>query len=88
MELQGHAWELLKAGPLEVEVRIGPPVSLDSFADRKELARHTEGEVRANVIRRLRQRPPHERLEVVVPRQAPQEGRHAAAMRERPTKWV
>jgi lyso-ornithine lipid O-acyltransferase len=88
MELQGHAWELLKAGPLDVEVRIGPPVSLDCFADRKELARHTEGEVRANVIRRLRQRPPHERLEVAAPRQAPQEGRPAAAVRERSMKWV
>ena len=87
MELQGHAWELLKAGPLDVEVRIGPPVSLDCFADRKELARHTEGEVRANVIRRLRQRPPHERLEVAAPRR--RRRRVGPPLRcERSMKWV
>jgi 1-acyl-sn-glycerol-3-phosphate acyltransferase len=67
MEMRSHAWELLKAGPLDVEVRIGPPVPLASFADRKQLARHSEAEVREQVIRTLRSRPAEERIEVVWP---------------------
>ena len=54
MELPPHAWALLQAGPLDVRIIIGDPVPLDSFADRKALARHSEDEVRANVIRLLR----------------------------------
>lgn len=46
MEIAGHAWQLLKRGPLDVHVRIGAPVSLDTFAGRKELARFAEDEVR------------------------------------------
>jgi 1-acyl-sn-glycerol-3-phosphate acyltransferase len=88
MEMQSHAWQLLKAGPLDVVVRVGPPVSLDSFADRKELARHTEREVRANVVRRLRGRPPHQPLDVVAPGSLPLRTRATAAVRERSTKWV
>ena len=57
MEMRSHAWELLKAGPLDVEIRIGPPVPLASFADRKELARHSEAQVREGVVRILRGRP-------------------------------
>jgi 1-acyl-sn-glycerol-3-phosphate acyltransferase len=56
MEMQSHAWELLKAGPLDVRIRIGPPVPLASFADRKALARRSEGEVRESVVRILRGR--------------------------------
>lgn len=88
MDMQSHAWQLLKSGPLDVEVRVGPPVSLDSFADRKELARHTEREVRANVVRRLRGRPPHEPLDVAAPTPLPIRRRRTAAVRERSTKWV
>jgi lyso-ornithine lipid O-acyltransferase len=54
MEMTGHAWELLKAGPLDVHIRIGPPLPLDSFADRKALARHAEDAVRADVVAVLR----------------------------------
>ncbi len=43
MEMQSHAWQLLKAGPLDVRIRIGPPVPLDSFADRKELGQEKRG---------------------------------------------
>lgn len=39
----------LGGGPLEVEVRLGPPRPLSDFADRKALARHAEAEVRAGV---------------------------------------
>jgi 1-acyl-sn-glycerol-3-phosphate acyltransferase len=56
MELAGHAWELLKAGPLDVRIRIGRPVPLAAFADRKELARHTEMEVRRDLVELLRGR--------------------------------
>ncbi len=65
MEMGGHAWELLKAGPLDVSIRIGAPVALDSFADRKALARHAEAELREAVVRLLRGRTAHEPLAVV-----------------------
>lgn len=54
MELAGHLWRLLKAGPLDVSITIGPPVPLADFADRKALARHSESEVRTSVMRLLR----------------------------------
>lgn len=67
MEMKGHAWELLKAGPLDVEIRVGDPVPLTSFADRKQLARHSEAQVREHVIRMLRARPADEPLAVTAP---------------------
>jgi 1-acyl-sn-glycerol-3-phosphate acyltransferase len=54
MELAGHLWRLLKAGPLDVRITIGPPVPLADFVDRKALARHSESEVRTSVMRLLR----------------------------------
>lgn len=54
MEMQSHAWALLKSGPLDVHVRIGEPVPLADFADRKVLARHSEDQIRANVTGLLR----------------------------------
>lgn len=54
MEMQSHAWALLKSGPLDVHVHIGEPVPLAAFADRKELARHSEDEIRAAVVGLLR----------------------------------
>lgn len=71
MEMRGHAWELLKAGPLDVEIRVGEPVPLSSFADRKQLARHSEAQVREQVVRTLRSRPAGERLDVAHPEAAP-----------------
>jgi len=64
MELGGHAWALLKAGPLDISIRIGAPVPLENFVDRKELAKLSEQEVRSNVVRLLRARPPGETIEV------------------------
>ena len=61
MEMRAHAWALLKAGPLDVEIRVGPPVPLASFADRKALARHSEAQVREHVVRILRARRHEER---------------------------
>lgn len=60
MEMQSHAWGLLQAGPLDVIVRIGPPMSLADFANRKELADRTEMAVRESVVRTLRARSPNE----------------------------
>ena len=54
MDMGPHAWALLQAGPLDVTVRLGAPIALDSFADRKQLARHTEQEVRTAVTDLLR----------------------------------
>lgn len=54
MDMAPHAWELLKAGPLDVAIRIGPPVPIDAFKDRKHLAAHAEDEVRRSVVAMLR----------------------------------
>jgi 1-acyl-sn-glycerol-3-phosphate acyltransferase len=67
MEMQSHAWELLKAGPLDVGIRIGEPIPLDSFADRKDLARRSEDEIRENVVRILRGYPAEARFAVTAP---------------------
>jgi 1-acyl-sn-glycerol-3-phosphate acyltransferase len=67
MEMQSHAWALLKAGPLDVRIRIGPPIPLESFADRKDLARRSEDEVREQVVRLLRNYPSNETVVVTRP---------------------
>jgi 1-acyl-sn-glycerol-3-phosphate acyltransferase len=87
MEMRSHAWELLKAGPLDVVIRVGEPVPLASFADRKALARHSEAQVREHVVRILRARPLHEPVAITAPEPAP------TAVRTRPAgepgqKWT
>jgi len=67
MEMTGHAWELLKQGPIDVRITVGSPVALAAFADRKALARHSEDEIRKNVVRTLRARPPGEPIDVAAP---------------------
>jgi 1-acyl-sn-glycerol-3-phosphate acyltransferase len=67
MEMRSHAWRLLKAGPLDARIRIGPPVPLSSFADRKDLARQSEAEVREHVVRILRAREGHESVVIRPP---------------------
>ena len=52
MELVGHLWEALKAGPLDVVVQFHAPLSLDSM-DRKELAQAAENLVRQGQISAL-----------------------------------
>lgn len=84
MEMGSHAWHLLKAGPLDVHVVIGPPVAIESFADRKALARHVETELRHDVVRMLRHRPAGERVEVVQP--AGEHGKRAGTARSS-AKW-
>jgi lyso-ornithine lipid O-acyltransferase len=57
MDMASHAWKLLGLGPLDANIRIGPPVPLDDFPDRKALARYTEDKVRTDVVELLRGRP-------------------------------
>ena len=75
MEMQSHAWALLKAGPLDVTIRIGEPIPLETFADRKDLARRSEDEIRRNVVQILRSYPRD--AEIVVTR--PESGFVAAS---------
>jgi 1-acyl-sn-glycerol-3-phosphate acyltransferase len=84
MEMQSHAWQLLKAGPLDVRVRVGPPVPLASFVDRKDLARQSEDEVREHVVRTLRARAADEPLAVAAP---PKEARQASRPKGASAKW-
>jgi lyso-ornithine lipid O-acyltransferase len=91
MEMRTHAWRLLKAGPLDVHIRVGPPVPLSSFADRKDLARQSEAEVREHVVRILRARTPDEALTIAAPpeRSAPVRPRLASKPASGPAaKWV
>jgi 1-acyl-sn-glycerol-3-phosphate acyltransferase len=54
MDLASHAWRLLGLGPLDAHIRLGDPVPLDDFADRKALARYAEEQVRSDVAILLR----------------------------------
>ena len=56
MEMTSHAWGVLKSGPITVTIKVGPPVSLSEFKDRKDLALKTERAVRSAVIGILRGR--------------------------------
>ena len=86
MEMQSHAWSLLKAGPLDVRIRIGAPIPLGDFADRKDLARRSEAEIRENVVRLLRSYPEHDEVVVTAPaaeeRTSPLPTRGSPAFRE------
>ena len=84
MGMQSHAWQLLKAGPLDVYVRIGPAVPLANFADRKDLARKSEEEVREHVVRVLRARSAETPILIAGPAA---ELRKAGPPRGPSTKW-
>lgn len=83
MELPPHAWALLKAGPIDVRIVVGDPVPLDDFADRKALARHSEDEVRAHVVRSLRGLEPGAAIETIRPKDPPAPPRKRRADVER-----
>lgn len=57
MDMGSHGWRLLGLGPLDVSIRLGPPVPLEDFADRKDLARYAEEKVRRDVIEQARGKP-------------------------------
>ncbi len=72
MEMTSHAWRVLGSGPLDVTIRVSPPVPLDGFAGRKELAAASERQVRENVVRILRGRGPEDTIEVSeIPHKSP-----------------
>ncbi|MEL7048020.1 MAG: lysophospholipid acyltransferase family protein [Pseudomonadota bacterium] len=50
MDMIPHAWQLLKAGPVDVEIHLGAPAPLEDFKDRKHLARQTESEIRTTFL--------------------------------------
>ena len=54
MAMGGHAWTLLKAGPLDVRIVISDPVPLGDFAGRKQLAEYAEQTIRRDVVANLR----------------------------------
>lgn len=87
MEMRSHAWRLLKSGPLDVRIRIGAPAPLSSFADRKDLARHSEAQVREHVVRILRGRGKEEPLSIAAPPDGagPQRPRATTGA---PARWV
>ncbi len=79
MEMTSHAWALLQAGPLDCVIRIGPPIPLSEFADRKALARHSENEVRHNVVHVLRSAAADETLLIASPHDAASPARRRPA---------
>jgi 1-acyl-sn-glycerol-3-phosphate acyltransferase len=52
MEMAPHLWEALKLGPLDVTIEFHPPATLDMM-DRKELAVHARGQIKAGLARAL-----------------------------------
>lgn len=67
MEMLGHAWQVLKGGPIAATIRIGQPIPLQNFADRKALARSSEREIRRAVHSVLRGRGANDAIEPVEP---------------------
>lgn len=67
MDMLSHAWNYLKAGPLDVVIHVGAPHALESYTDRKDLARRTEVDVRGHVVRQLRGLAHDSKLGIAVP---------------------
>ncbi len=57
MDMARHIWKVLQYGPLDVHVKIGEPIALESFKNRKDLAQFTETQIRTHVTTMLTQRP-------------------------------
>ena len=87
MEMQSHAWSLLKSGPLTVHITIAPAVTLASYADRKDLALRSERAVRRAVLGILRGRPGDPDLVPVEP-DAEQRRQKRAASGSQSEKWT
>lgn len=87
MEMQSHAWGVLKSGPLTVRIQIGPPVPLESFSGRKALALVSERSVRKAVLSLLRGRAAADDVEPVEP-DAERRRRHLATAGPSGEKWT
>jgi len=57
MSMLPHIWAILRAGPIDVKIVLHEPVTLDDFANRKELAMYCEARVRAGFLSSLLGRP-------------------------------
>lgn len=71
MDVPGHAWRVLKGGPIDVSVRIGEALLADQFASRKALAAHAEQEIRNAVAGMLRRRAPGNSIPAAQPMDEP-----------------
>jgi 1-acyl-sn-glycerol-3-phosphate acyltransferase len=67
MEMISHAWGVLRSGPITAAIEVGPPMPLEAFHDRKDLARKSEHAVRKAVLGILRGRPDDASLVPVEP---------------------
>ncbi|MEQ1671236.1 MAG: lysophospholipid acyltransferase family protein [Hyphomicrobium sp.] len=79
MEMQSHAWGVLKSGPLSVTIRVSAPVPLETFAGRKDLALSSERTVRKAVLGILRGRAASDELHPVEPDENRRKQRHPTA---------
>ncbi|SFV38027.1 lysophospholipid acyltransferase family protein [Hyphomicrobium facile] len=87
MEMTSHAWGVLQSGPITVTIKVGAPVPLSEFKDRKDLALKTERAIRTDVLGILRGRPGDPGL---VPVEPSQESRRQklALPQARSEKWT
>lgn len=88
MDMQSHAWQLLQAGALDVRIRVGPPVPLSEFADRKDLARRSEDQIRDHVVRILRARAPGDEMQVTMPSEEAKKAARAVRVTVPGEKWT
>jgi 1-acyl-sn-glycerol-3-phosphate acyltransferase len=54
MDVPGHAWQVLKSGPIDVRIRLSEPIAIETFTGRKALARAAEATVRRDFGEMLR----------------------------------
>jgi 1-acyl-sn-glycerol-3-phosphate acyltransferase len=77
MEMVSHAWGVLRSGPLTATIEVGPPMPLETFRDRKDLALKSEHAVRKAVLGILRGRPDDTSLVPVEPKMEERRGQPA-----------
>lgn len=88
MDMQSHAWQLLQAGTLDVRIRVGPPVPLSEFTDRKDLACRSENQIRDHVVRILRDRAAEDVLQVTTPSEESKKAARAVRVTAPEKKWT
>lgn len=87
MEMTSHAWGVLRSGTITVTIKVGPPVPLSEFKDRKDLALKTERAIRSAVLGILRGRPDDPGLVPVEPSDESRR-RKLASPQARSEKWT
>jgi lyso-ornithine lipid O-acyltransferase len=84
MDLGPHAWALLKGGPIDVRIRVSPPLPDAALTNRKALTLAAETELRGNVVRLLRGLAADAPVTTVAPTPAPV---RAAVRNAASAKW-